>query len=90
MNKLYVGNLPYTVTSEILAQMFAAAGTVVTADVIFDRQTNRSKGFGFVEMSNADEAKKAIEMFNGKEEGGRTLVVNEARPKEDNTRSQRY
>ena len=90
MNKLYVGNLPYTVTSEILAQMFAAAGTVVTADVIFDRQTNRSKGFGFVEMSNAEEAKKAIEMFNGKEEGGRTLVVNEARPKEDNTRSQRY
>jgi len=70
--------------------MFAAAGTVVTADVIFDRQTNRSKGFGFVEMSNAEEAKKAIEMFNGKEEGGRTLVVNEARPKEDNTRSQRY
>jgi len=90
LNKLYVGNLPYTVTSEILAQMFAAAGTVVTADVIFDRQTNRSKGFGFVEMSNAEEAKKAIEMFNGKEEGGRTLVVNEARPKEDNTRSQRY
>lgn len=81
MNRLYVGNLAYSITGEILAQLFAAAGTVVNADVIFDRQTNRSKGFGFIEMSSDEEAKKAIEMFDGKEHEGRTLVVNEARPK---------
>ena len=81
MNRLYVGNLAYSVTGDVLAQLFAAAGTVVNADVIFDRQTNRSKGFGFVEMSTDDEAKKAIEMFNGKKQDGRSLVVNEARPK---------
>lgn len=81
MNRLYVGNLAYSVTADVLTQLFAAAGTVVNADVIFDRQTNRSKGFGFVEMSTDDEGKKAIEMFNGKEHDGRSLVVNEARPK---------
>lgn len=81
MNRLYVGNLAYSVTGDTLSQLFAAAGTVVNADVIFDRQTNRSKGFGFVEMSTDEEAQKAIEMFNGKEHEGRTLVVNEARPK---------
>lgn len=78
--KLYVGNLPYTATDEQLSGHFAQAGKVVSAVVIIDRQTGRSKGFGFVEMSSADEAKKAIEMFNEKDFEGRTIVVNEARP----------
>lgn len=78
--KLYVGNLDYNVTGDKLAELFAQAGKVVSADVITDRQSGRSKGFGFVEMSSEDEAKAAIEMFNGKEVEGRSIVVNEARP----------
>lgn len=80
--KLYVGNLDYGVTNEQLEEHFAQAGKVVSAVVITDRQSGRSKGFGFVEMSNEKEAKKAIEMFNGKDFSGRNIVVNEARPKE--------
>lgn len=80
--KLYVGNLDYNVTSDQLKELFGQAGTVVDAVVISDRYSGRSKGFGFVEMSNEEEAKKAIDMFNGKDLEGRDLIVNEARPKE--------
>lgn len=79
--KLYVGNLSYNVTSGQLEEMFAAAGRVESADLITDRQTGRSKGFGFVEMSTEKEAKAAMKMFSGKELDGRTLTVNEARPR---------
>jgi cold-inducible RNA-binding protein len=82
-NKLYVGNLPYTVTSDTLKTHFAAAGAVIDAVVISDSRTGRSKGFGFVEYGKDEEAKKAIEMFNGKDMEGRNLVVNEARPKKE-------
>ena len=80
--KLYVGGLSYNTTEATLRQTFEAAGTVETATIIMDKMTNRSKGFGFVEMSNDDEAKKAIETINGTELDGRTLTVNEARPME--------
>jgi cold-inducible RNA-binding protein len=79
--KLYVGNLPYTVTLDQLKDYFSGAGTVIDAVVIIDSQTGRSKGFGFVEFEKEEDAKKAIEMFGGKDFQGRTLVVNEARPK---------
>ena len=80
--KLYVGGLSYNTTEATLKETFAAAGTVESATIIIDKMTNRSKGFGFVEMSTEDEAKKAIEMINGKELDGRTLTVNEAKPME--------
>jgi cold-inducible RNA-binding protein len=81
--KLYVGNLSYSVTDSALEQMFAAHGTVSSAQVIMDRDTGRSKGFGFVEMSNDQEAQAAIGALNGQQVEGRTLTVNEARPKEN-------
>ena len=81
--KLYVGNLSYDVDSSALEAMFAAFGTVQSAQVIADRDTGRSKGFGFVEMSSDAEAQAAIAGMNGKQMGGRNLTVNEARPKED-------
>src|SRR5688572_23163121 len=84
--KLYVGNLPYSTTEDELREMFAAYGTVESAAVISDRETGRSKGFGFVELSSAEEAKAAIDALNGKDFGGRGLVVNEARPREDRPR----
>ena len=77
--KLYVGNLPYGINDSDLLQIFQAHGTVSTAQVIMDRDTGRSKGFGFVSMSD-DDAEKAIAAYNGKEFGGRALTVNEARP----------
>ena len=77
--KLYVGGLPYSAKDEELKEAFSKAGTVETATIIMDKMTGRSKGFGFVEMTSDDEAQKAIEMWNGKEMGGRTLTVNEAR-----------
>jgi RNA recognition motif-containing protein len=80
--KLYVGGLPYSVTDDALKQSFSQAGTVVSASVIMDKFTNRSKGFGFVEMSSDEEAKAAIAMFDGKDYEGRILKVNEARPME--------
>lgn len=80
--KLYVGNLPYTVTTDDLKQLFVQAGNVTDAVVIMDRQTNRSKGFGFVTMSSQEEMNKAIEMFNEKDFQGRNLRVNAARPQE--------
>lgn len=83
--KLYIGNLSYNTTDEGLRAAFQQAGTVVSVAVIMDKMTGRSRGFGFVEMEDAD-ADKAIEMWNGKELDGRELVVNEARPLEDRPR----
>src|ERR1700693_3278127 len=84
--KLFVGSLAYSVTDEELAEVFSEAGTVESAKVILDRDTNRSKGFGFVEMSSEEEAKAAIDKLNGKEISGRAIVVNEARPQENRER----
>lgn len=81
--KLYVGNLSYETTDSDLQKLFEGFGTVESAQVISDRDTGRSKGFGFVEMGNAQEAEAAINGLNGKEIGGRSLTVNEARPRED-------
>jgi len=80
--KLYVGGLSYGTSEATLKSTFEAAGTVESAVIIMDKMTNRSKGFGFVEMSTDEEAAKAIEMFNGKELEGRNLTVNEAKPME--------
>jgi RNA recognition motif-containing protein len=82
-NKLYVGNLSFRVTNEDLHDYFAAAGAVESANVVFDRETGRSRGFGFVEMASEDDANNAIAQFNGQEYDGRNMVVNEARPRED-------
>jgi RNA recognition motif-containing protein len=81
-NKLYVGNLAYSVRDETLQQRFAEFGTVTSAKVMMDRETGRSKGFGFVEMSSDTEAQAAIRGLNGQSIDGRAIVVNEARPKE--------
>ena len=80
-NKLYVGNLGYSATDADLQQLFSAHGTVQSAQVINDRDTGRSKGFGFVEMTSSAEAEAAIAALNGKEHDGRALKVNEAKPK---------
>jgi RNA recognition motif-containing protein len=85
-NKLYVGNLSFRVTSEDLQEYFGTAGAVQSANVVYDRETGRSRGFGFVEMSSDDEATAAISQFNGQEYDGRNMVVNEARPREDRPR----
>ena len=84
--KLYVGNLAYGVTDSDLQQMFEAHGTVQSAQVIIDRDTGRSKGFGFVEMGSDQEAQAAIAALHGQDSGGRTLTVNEARPKTEGGR----
>ncbi|MFN2512595.1 MAG: RNA recognition motif domain-containing protein [Pyrinomonadaceae bacterium] len=81
--KLYVGNLSFRTTSEELKEAFSAAGTVESASVIEDRETGRSRGFGFVEMATPEEAAAAIEQFNGRDFGGRNLTVNEAKPRSD-------
>jgi len=81
--RLYVGNLSYEVTDAALAAMFEAHGAVKSAQVVMDRDTGRSKGFGFVEMSNDQEAQAAITALNGQQVGGRSLTVNEARPREN-------
>lgn len=80
--KLFVGGLPYSVTDDELQELFAPTGTVVSAKVIIDRETNRSKGFGFVEMSNDEEAQAAIKQLHDSEVGGRKIAVNEAKPQE--------
>ena len=80
---IYVGNLPYAVDRDELREIFTAYGEVAAARVVSDRESGRSKGFGFVEMPNDEEAKKAIEALNGNEIGGRKAVVNEARPREE-------
>ncbi|MBI2607560.1 MAG: RNA-binding protein [Candidatus Doudnabacteria bacterium] len=79
--KLFVGGIPYSTTDDQLKEMFSQAGTVVSAQIISDKFSGRSKGFAFVEMSSDEEANKAIEMLNGTEVGGRSIAVNEARPK---------
>lgn len=84
-HKLYVGNLPYSFRNEDLENHFKAFGAVQSAIVLNDRETGRSKGFGFVEMGSAAEAKAAIDGMNGKDFDGRALVVNEARPQEPRT-----
>ncbi len=81
--KLYVGGLPYSVTEDKLQEIFSAHGTVDSARVITDRFTGRSRGFGFVEMSNEEEAQTAIDSLNGSDLDGRSLTVNEARPQEN-------
>ena len=81
--KLYVGNLSFNTTGEDLREYFSQAGTVESASVVEDRDTGRSRGFGFVEMATKEEGEAAIQMFNGKDLGGRNLTVNEARPRED-------
>jgi cold-inducible RNA-binding protein len=82
MKKLFVGGLSFKTTEQGLADAFAKAGKVISAVIITDRMTHRSKGFGFVEMENDDEAEKAISMYNNQELDGRSVVVNEARPLE--------
>ncbi|HEV3081116.1 MAG TPA: RNA-binding protein [Gemmataceae bacterium] len=82
-NKLYVGNLSYEVTDSDLQNLFVPHGAVQSAQVIMDRDTGRSKGFGFVEMDNNDQAQAAITALNGHEVNGRTLTVNEARPRQE-------
>ncbi|MDD4891379.1 MAG: RNA-binding protein [Phycisphaerae bacterium] len=81
--KIYVGNLGYDVTDAALQTLFAPHGTVQSAQIIIDRSTGRSKGFGFVEMGTEDEAKAAIAALNGQDNGGRALTVNEAKPREE-------
>jgi cold-inducible RNA-binding protein len=81
--KLYVGNLAFQTTSQELQELFAQAGTVESASVVEDRDTGRSRGFAFVQMSTNEEASAAINQFNGKELGGRALKVNEAKPREN-------
>jgi RNA recognition motif-containing protein len=81
--KLYVGNLSFDTSSQDLQQLFGQAGTVESCSVIEDRDTGRSRGFGFIEMSSKEEGNAAISQFNGKDVGGRALTVNEAKPRED-------
>ncbi len=83
MKKIYVGNLPWSMGEDELHQLFEDHGDVVSAKVVTDRETGRSRGFGFVEMANDDEAMAAIEALNGQVAGGRPLTVNEARPRPD-------
>jgi RNA recognition motif-containing protein len=85
--KIYVGNLGYSIANDTLAEKFAEYGTVESAKVIMDRDTNRSKGFGFVEMSSSSEASSAIEALNGTEFGGRQINVTEAKPMAPRTNS---
>ena len=85
--KLFVGSLAWATNDDGLKEFFSSAGTVVSASVIVDRETNRSKGFGFVEMSSDEEAKAAIDQLNGKDLDGRATVVSEARPREERPRS---
>ena len=84
--KLYVGGLPYSTTEDQLREAFAQAGSVASAVIIMDKMSGRSKGFGFVEFTDDGDATKAIDLWNGKDFGGRTLTVNEARPLEERPR----
>ena len=88
--KLYVGNLSFETSGEHLRQHFAQAGTVETATVVEDRDTGRSRGFGFVEMSSKEEGEAAIAQFNGNDLGGRNLTVNVAKPREDRNGGRKY
>lgn len=88
--KIYVGNLGFSISNEALSDKFAQYGTVSSAKIIMDRDTNRSKGFGFVEMSTAAEAAEAINALNGTDFGGRQMNVSEARPMEKRDNNRRY
>lgn len=88
--KLYVGNLSFETSGDNLRQHFAQAGTVETASVVEDRDTGRSRGFGFVEMSSKEEGEAAIQQFNGNDLNGRNLTVNVAKPREDRNGGRRY
>jgi RNA recognition motif-containing protein len=88
--KLYVGGISYSTNDDGLRDAFAQAGAVASARIIIDKMTGRSRGFGFVEMENDEDASKAIEMWNGKELDGRKLTVNEARPMEERPRNQGF
>jgi RNA recognition motif-containing protein len=88
--KIYVGNLPFSTTDDSLTQVFASYGGVGSAKVITDRDTGRSKGFGFVEMMNGDDARSAIEGLNGQDFDGRLLTVSEAKPRETDSRARRW
>ena len=88
-NKLYIGGLPYSTTENELRDAFAKAGNVTSAMIVTDRLTGRSRGFGFVEMATAEDAQKGLDMWNGKELGGRTLLVSLARPREERPRFDR-
>jgi RNA recognition motif-containing protein len=90
MYKLFVGGLPFATTDDELRDLFASHGTVASANVVRDRESGRSKGFGFVEFENDDEGKAAEKALNGSELGGRTISVAEARPKEDRPRENRW
>lgn len=85
--RLFIGSLAWATNDDSLKDFFSQVGTVVSANVIVDRDTNRSKGFGFVEMSSDEEAKAAVEQLNGKDLDGRPIVVNEARPREERPRT---
>ena len=87
MKNLYVGNLPHSTTEAELRNLFQSHGAVEKVSIVTDRETGRARGFGFVEMTNADEAEKAIAALNGSELGGRALKINEAKPKTDRPRS---
>jgi RNA recognition motif-containing protein len=89
-NKVYVGNLPFSATNDSLTETFSEAGTVTSANVIMDRDTNRSKGFAFVEMSTEEEANKAVSTFNGKDYNGRDLKVSIAKPRENRQPNNRW
>jgi cold-inducible RNA-binding protein len=88
--KLYVGNLPYTTTAEQLRALFSQAGEIVDVTIIMDRETNRSKGFGFIEMKTDEGGSEAIKRFNGYSMGTRNLTVNEARPREERSGGGNY
>lgn len=90
MKNLYVGNLPHSTTESQLRSTFEAHGAVDKVTIVTDRDTGRSRGFGFVEMSNAEEADKAIAALNGTDLGGRTLTINEAKPKTDRKSGHRF
>jgi RNA recognition motif-containing protein len=85
--RLFIGSLAWATNDDSLKEFFSTVGNVVSANVIVDRETNRSKGFGFVEMGSEEEAKAAVEQLNGKDLDGRPIVVNEARPREERPRS---
>jgi len=87
--KLYVGNLPYSFAAQDLKNLFSAYGTVVNASVVSDRDTGQSRGFGFVEMASRKEGQAAIDSLNGQQQGGRAIIVNEAKPQEKRERSDR-
>jgi RNA recognition motif-containing protein len=81
--RLYVGNLPFSFTTDDLNAMFTGYGEISSADIVSDRETGRSRGFGFVELASDDDARRAIEELDGSDQGGRRAVVNEARPRQE-------